>query len=46
MNYLGCVFMYENKRWKITAKSTAPEWWIAVGGGRVRYFDEKTIKNA
>lgn len=44
MSYLGCVFMYKNKRWKVTAKSTVPERWVAVSGGVVQYFDEKIIK--
>ena len=42
-NYLGCVFMYQNKRWKITAKSTAPGWWIGVHGSFIQYFDEKML---
>ena len=42
-NYLGYVFMYQNKRWKITAKSSAPGWWIGVHGSSIQYFDEKML---
>lgn len=42
-NYLGCFFMYQNKRWKITAKSSAPGWWIGVWGSSIQYFNEETL---
>ena len=42
-NYLGCFFMYQDKRWKITAKSSAPGWWIGVWGSSIQYFNEETL---